>query len=84
MAGYDEDRDRLSNAKQAGKYEKSTREPHFLQIDRRMKETQNEIEYMTKMLESKKVYLKQLETVRRMVKPADEAKIQALISVGLL
>ncbi len=63
---------------------KYTKEPHFLQIDRRMKETTNEIEYMTKMLESKKTYLKQLEAVRKMVKPADEAKIQALISVGLL
>lgn len=58
--------------------------PRFLQVDKRIAEITNEIEYMTKMLDSKKTYLKQLEAVRKIVKPADEAKIQALISAGLL
>lgn len=58
--------------------------PRFLQVDRTIKEVQNELEAMESMLASRKIYLAQLKELRKKVTPADEAKIQALISAGLL
>ena len=74
------------NAKCADKLYISERagEPKFLQVDRRIKETEADVDTLKKLLESKQNYLKQLHNVRKMVTPADEAKIQALISAGLL
>lgn len=65
-------------------YRPSREYPKFLQVDRRIAEVNTEIEYMEKMLKSKRDYLKQLIACRKIVTPTDEAKIQALISAGLL
>ncbi len=56
----------------------------FLQVDKRIEQTEGEINALKELLKSKEVYLKQLEVVRKTVTPSDEAKIQALISCGLL
>lgn len=60
------------------------KEPKFLQVDRKIKETEQQIEFIKKNLVSAQAYLKQLNEVRKKVTPEDEARIQALVSVGLI
>jgi uncharacterized protein YhaN len=76
------------HAKVARDYCKSTEPridyPRFLRVDRTIAEVESELKAMESMLATRKIYLAQLKELRKKVTPADEAKIQALISVGLL
>jgi len=58
--------------------------PNFLRVDRTISEVESELKAMESMLATRKIYLAQLKELRKKVTPADEAKIQALISAGLL
>lgn len=60
------------------------KEPYYTKLDRRIKELDTDIDYLTKQLESTKNRQRGLKELRKTITKADEAKIQALIDAGLV
>ena len=61
-----------------------TKEPFYYKLDKRIREAENEINFLKVRLSDTENRLSGLKNLRKMITSADEKKIQALIEAGLV